>query len=73
VVPKDLSVALTDKSIFTTDFNRCLKKLRVVETTDKISCDNGFVGQGNRKINLENRFWSVTKLSVGITPKTPKL
>jgi hypothetical protein len=51
-------------------FVRCLKKLKVVETTDKIGCDNRFVGQGNRYICSENRFQAVgaqTKLSVGTT------
>jgi hypothetical protein len=50
VLATDLSVALTDKSVVTTDFVRFLKKLEVVEfeTTDKIDCDNRFVGQGNR-------------------------
>jgi hypothetical protein len=58
---------LTDKSVVTTNFIRYFK---VVESTGKIDCDNRFVGQGNRYICSENRFWSVgaqTKFSVGPT------
>jgi hypothetical protein len=43
-----LQILLTDKSIVTTDLVCCLKKLKVVETTDKIGCDKRFVGQGNK-------------------------
>jgi hypothetical protein len=47
-LPTDFSVALTDKSIVTTDFVRCLKELKVAETTDKIGSNKRLVGQGNR-------------------------
>jgi hypothetical protein len=48
VLRTDLSVDLTDFDFDTNDFVRCLKKLKDVETTDKIGCDIRFVGQGNR-------------------------
>jgi hypothetical protein len=44
----DLSVALTDKSVDTTDFFRYLNNLEFFETTDKIGWENRFFGQVNR-------------------------
>jgi hypothetical protein len=44
----NLSVDLTEQSVVTTDFLRFLKKLKVVETTDKIGCDNRLFGQVNK-------------------------
>jgi hypothetical protein len=45
VLPTDLSVALTDKSVVTTNFVCCLNNLEFFETTDGLGWDNRFVGQ----------------------------
>jgi hypothetical protein len=48
VLRTNSSVYLTEKSVVPTDFDFCLKKLKVVKTANKISCENRFVDQGNR-------------------------
>jgi hypothetical protein len=43
----DLSVALKDKSVITTDFVSCFNKLEFFETTKQIGWDNRFFSQVN--------------------------